>query len=103
MKPRLLIGLAAWAVLAMAALSLASDPNMAVPVFLFWAGSGFLAVRGVIRLIQRKRSAPRNQAVTVCVCLAKPRHSPDIERIKTQLPPYCRLVMGRGQVSGKEA
>lgn len=93
MKPRMIAGGIAWLLLALVAISLADDPGMAVPVWLFWAGSGFLAVRGVLALLKRERAAPRGKSGTVSVCLAKPMVSPSVDNAMQAMPKYCRSVL----------
>lgn len=104
MKPRTIAGGIAWLLLALAAISLSDEPGMAVPVWSFWAGSGMLAVRGVLTVLKGERLAPHGKSRSVSVCLERPRQSPNMEQMLARLPPYCGQILRRNpRATAKEA
>lgn len=93
MKPRMIAGGIAWLLLALGAISLAGNAGMAVPVWLFWAGSGFLAMRGVLALLKGRSAGPRGKRGSVSVCLSRPIASPGVDYARRSVPGYCQSLM----------
>ena len=95
MKLRFVLGGTAWALLAFAALSVAGDPSMTVPVGLFWAGSAFFAVRGLIVLLKSGSESSHGNSCCVTVCLSKPVASSSTTWATQMVPIYCGQILKR--------
>lgn len=87
-----LLGVIALGIGAIGAIAYASDPDMAVSVWLFWFGAGVLVVQWV--LAQKGRS-PRSQHMgeIVQLCIGQPVQSPTVAQATCALPKYCRSTL----------
>lgn len=98
---RLGLGLVAWALGAFGVLSLAGQPGMEIPVFLFWLATGLMVVVAIYRLFKRsgKRKA---RDVTVSWCLPAARNANEAQQAYGQLPDYCHALF-RAQSAARDA
>jgi len=86
------LALVLWAYVARASLEASVDPDLTIPVILFWIGSaGMLALMG-LRLVRRLRPARRAKPQFVTIC-ATPRRSPSVAEAYAALPDYCRQLL----------
>ena len=94
---RIAIVAVAWAVMAYVAIDQAQQPEMQIPVGLFWLATALLAIRLLYLMVRRRRSATTpdvlRRDMPVALCLAVPTSSPSVNEAMQGLPPHCRRLM----------
>lgn len=90
---RKILGAIAWGLGAFAAFAYANNPAMALPVWLFWIGSGVLLVQ---YLRSRGRSPKRTSRMDgmVAVSVGVPRTPTPLVAAFNALPAHCRRLIG---------
>ncbi|ATQ43128.1 hypothetical protein [Caulobacter mirabilis] len=96
---RIMLGVAAWCVLAWLAVDSASDPAMQGPVALFWLGSAALVVIAAVRWAMKKRPKPQPRSMPVAVCVSGGAGSPSVASAMAALPAHLTSFIAREPLS----
>lgn len=95
MAMKTILGIAAWCLLALMAIGNAGNPDLAVSVWLFWAGSGVLVIMGLKRASRGAQKEKAQDGSVVSVCLGIP-IDPGVGAAFEAIPPAFQQLIRIG-------